>query len=58
MAGASVELDRNQPTTIGSGADCALRLAEPMSWIVERSHGWTFGNMDTVISRKLSRFLG
>jgi len=29
MAGASVELDRNQPTTIGSGADCALRLAEP-----------------------------
>lgn len=29
MAGTSVELDRNQPTTIGSGASCALRLSEP-----------------------------
>ncbi len=29
MSGMSVELDRNQPTTIGSGSGCALRLSEP-----------------------------
>ncbi len=29
LAGTSVELDRTQPTSIGSGADCALRLQQP-----------------------------